>query len=339
MYDDIQHMMANFQPIHDEIFSFFRRIRKIQLYPEKWTRFYINFQIFNTLTQNDLMKLTDYSSGSVSGLIRLYSKQKLLLKQRIPRTHKFLYCLKENSLNFDYPYDKIIKNSQRFRIGLSEEIERLSKIYPIDLCRIVYERINQYLDFVSKREKRLVTESQDHSILKTNSTKKYPYFVFPARNAEQECLPKERDYSPTMILVEAALRGFIEQNNIFNVDEPFKKRLLACVILRECHTQSSLAELLGVSLSTISRNLKSLIISKLIEEGQGLYEGKKVYRMEQVNPPVDPYYVLFHKVVNAWKSKFYSLFLQLTNSENKNHIKKGYSYYYTILNRILHQIK
>lgn len=341
----LKNIIKNFSLFFDEIQSFFIRIGKIQNLSEKQIFLSMYFQVFQYLTQKELAAITPYSAGTISETLRKFEGQHWIQKTLHPKSNSYEYRLVSYALDFSYPHDRVKKNTHKFRIKLLTFLEQHPEWREDPLLFPVYERLTDLCHFLEFRENYITFDETP-----TDSSNSFSFDpqskIFPLRDPEN--LPENFEgidsistlnrKDPKRKLITDELVPFLENDFIIQPGDQTKNSIFAWFLVQEVQTQESLAELLQVSLSTVSRNLIKLIEMHFIEEYSEKVQAKKIYRMEPMELPRYPYSLNFLILLSRYLQKFQELKAKLINPQNFWLSYEGFPYVYTIISRIILQV-
>ena len=114
--------------IEREIVTFYKTIGKMVSLNSRATEIFAYLKIYDALTQEQLKQLTGFSLGNISTTLQSFLQTDIVYRQIIPGTHKNLYRIKPERVNFVYtPNILIIEDLEKLDSYIVEKQTELHK--------------------------------------------------------------------------------------------------------------------------------------------------------------------------------------------------------------------
>ena len=298
----VELLSKQLKEIEREIVTFYKTVGKMVNLNPRATEIFANLKIYDALSQEQLKQLTGYSLGTISTTLQSFLQLDIISRRMIPGTHKNLYMIKPERVNFVYtPSAQILEDLERLDSYIVEkqtDLRKLRSRYPTEI-EFLHRRLNSLRNYIEAqrrqidREKRYSFFQEDVSeIMQPSEMIVYP---FDTKGVEED-------------LMEAW--GHLRE-------DPIRNRILSIFFTRRSVDQQILMDVSGLSRSTISRILRQELRRKYIHALPREYRKPRVYYLESISLStltvilntdnfIYSYIPRFHKILSALQSKIQS---------------------------------
>lgn len=254
--------------IEREIVTFYKTVGGMVSLNSRATEIFAYLKIYDTLTQEQLKQLTGFSLGTISTTLQSFLQIDIISRQIIPGTHKYLYRIKHERVNFVYTSNtQIIENLEKLDVYIMEkqrELEEFRSKYPVEI-EFLHRRLNSLRNYFEV-QRRQINKEKKHSFFQEEVSGLIPkneMIVYPFDTQEVE-------------------------ENIMNIlgyykEDPVKNRILSVFFTRRTIDQQTLMDISGFSRSTVSRMLKRFLSRKYIQALPREYRKPRIYYMKSIS--------------------------------------------------------
>jgi len=298
--------------IEQQILEFFIGIGKLESSNPKTTEIFAYLQIYGKLTQNQLKKLTHFASSTISTTLNSLLHSNIIIRDIIPKTHQYIYALKEKEVHFIYqPFVAILDDLESLDTSLITIQNRLNTL------------VSQLQDIKNSDEPLLSTETQ-FLLRRINSLRNYievqrrtivgqstnPFFnenvsAFFAKNE----LGK---FSPELVEIEEEFINLLVSNEKFSANDPMANRISGYFYTRKNLTQKQLQALTSISLSTISRVLTKSLASGFISAYKKKYRKPRMYYLDSPASSLISAILVTDAYIFSWEKKFSEILKEMS---------------------------
>ena len=341
MVENFRIFSHNFKKFEDLIIDFFTWLGHINYIQPKFSKITAYFQIFQILTQDQACNLTGFSKGYISTNFSELLKSQILIMNMIPGTHTRIYSLKDKEIKPEYDYESEIQRMDELIPSLEIYFKKLKINHDLEGFDALHNRVDNYIDFLINRKKFITNEyvcikqgkifNPDGDLSKN--------IVFPSEKImEIAQIDKLKTVDPIIIEIEKEIIEEICKYNVVRIHDPNLNFIYSFFITRCYNSQTSLKNLTGISLSTISRALKMMMKKGYIEQKDFKLGGQQIYEIVPFNVPEYSYNKIFSQICSRWKAKFNKSQKKLQDTSNGLMNLWGYPYIYTIIDRIIEKL-
>ena len=254
--------------IEQEIVNLYKTVGEMMNLNPRMTEIFAHLKIYQSLTQGQLKQLTGFSLGTISAALQSFLQTDIISRKLIPGTHKNLYNLKTENVNFVYtPSRRLIEDLESLDSYIVEEqakLQRLQNKYPLE-TQFLYLRLNGLRNYI-ETQRRQIDRKQRYSFFEEDVSELLPpseIIVYPFDTKEIE---------------ETIMDHFS-----YYRDDPIRNRLLSIFYTHRSADQQTLMEHSGFSRSTISRFLRSSLNSAYLQALPRQHRQPKIYYLDNIS--------------------------------------------------------
>ncbi|NHJ47401.1 MAG: MarR family transcriptional regulator [Asgard group archaeon] len=292
-----------YKGLEKQIIQFFVETGQRVVLNSKASEIFGYFKIFDNLTQEQLKKLTNFSTSTISTTLQLFLNLGTVSKEIQSNSRKKLYRLRNYDLIYT-PFKQIIDFLESIDlnvIALQNESKEYKTKHP-NQTEFFIRRLNHIRNYV---------EVQRRAI---NSEKKYSFF----NENTSELLQSQIfiDYPPEILKIEEKFVTEVTNRNLFASNDPIHGRILSFFITRQRLDQDTLIQLTGFSRSTISRYLKVIVDTGFVNLKPKEYQKSQIYYIESATLSYISEILKTDYFIFSWVSKFKDILTDLkTNTK------------------------
>ena len=310
--------------IEREIVTFYKTIGKMVDLNSRSTEIFAYLKIYDALSQEQLKQLTGYSLSTISATLQSFLQADIISRRMIPKTHKNLYRIKPERVNFVYtPSTEILEDLERLDSYIVEkqtELQTLLGKYPIEII-FLHRRLNSLRNYV---------EVQRRSI---NREKKHSFF--------------EEDVSEIILLNEMIVYPFETEEleeNIMDIlgyfkNDPIKDRILSIFFTRRSIDQQTLMDISGFSRSTISRFLGQVLSREYIRVLPREYREPRIYYLRSISLSITSVILNTDNFIFSYIPRFQEVLSTLQSEGQSDRDRKDATFLVAKIKEILEQIE
>ena len=254
--------------IERELVTFFKTVGEKVNLNSRATEIFAYLKIYDSLTQEQLKQLTGFSLGTISSTLQMFLQTDIVSRQLIPRTHKNLYSIQPENVNFVYtPSTQILENLERLDLFIEKkqiELQESQSKYSKEV-EFLHFRLNSFRNYIEAQrrqisgEKRFSFFQEDTSgIIPINEVSVYP---FDTRELEETLMDTWGHFK----------------------NDPIRNRLLSIFFTHRSIDQQTLMDLSGFSRSTVSRFLRRETKGAYIRALPREYRRPRVYYLKSIS--------------------------------------------------------
>ena len=341
MSKNIRYFSSKFKIFEDLIINFFIQNGHIRYQSPKSSKIIAFFQIFQNLTQTQACTLTGFSKGNISTTFSYLLKSRTLNAKMIPGTHTKIYSLNEKDLNVEYEYEKNIKRLKELIDSLDEIFGKLTRCKDLEGFDEIHNRIKNLIQFLNKQKE---FTQDEYNCLKEGqifnpSGELSQDIVFPSENIVR--IEHKKDLTiihPKIFEIERKVIEQIIKYNLVRLHDSTLNLVYSFFISRKYLSQILIRKLTGLSPTTVSRTIKTLLTGQFIEQKDFKLDGKRIYEIVPFNVPKYSYNKIYSQIRSTWKSKFVEMQQILQDPSNNLMESWEYPYVYTIIDRIIDKL-
>lgn len=294
MLENIQKKLitGELKAVETEILSFYETIGDMQNLNKKMTTIFGYFQIYGSLTQEQLKFLTKFSSSTISTVLQAFVQLGIIVREPLRNSRKKIYILQKERVSFVYiPFPNIMNELELFDELLKKIQEKLKNLKNENPGKINFFniRINSIRNYV---------EAQRRAI---QGKKKYNFFLEKDLNNFDNFI----DYSKELEKFESEIIDFISRYKLSY--EPIQNRILAYFTTRKYLSQQKLEELIGISRSTISRTLELIHKDWILNKSERGFRQPTIYYMNSFSDVIISKILLTDDYIFSWVPKYSEL--------------------------------
>jgi DNA-binding transcriptional regulator GbsR (MarR family) len=264
----VQLLAGQSKKIEREIVAFYKTVGEIIDLNPRRTEIFAYLKIYDALTQEQLKELTGFSLGTISTTLQLFLQTEIVSRQFVPGTHKNIYMMKPEKVEFVYtPASMIIDDFERldsYIVDKQTELQELQQKYPIE-AKILYLRLNGLRNYIEAQRRQI------------NRKKKYPFFQ---EDVSEILAPNEMVVYPfeTREIEETIMDVFEYYRN-----DPVRNRILSILYTHRSATQQTLMDYSGFSRSAVSRFLHQSLNVGYIHALPREHHRPRIYYLESIS--------------------------------------------------------
>lgn len=254
--------------IERELVRFYMTIGKRVSLNYKATEIFAYLKIYDTLTQEQLKQLTSCSLGTISATLQLFLQTDIISRKMIPNTHKNLYSINPEKVNFVYtPNIQIIGDLEKLDAYIVEkqtELQELQSKYPLEV-KFLHRRLNSLRNYAEVQRRQI------------NGEKKHAFF----QEDVSEILPLNQMITYPFETKE--LEETIMDILGYYRDDPKKVIIRSIFFTRRSVVQQTVMDLSGFSRSAVSRFLSQDLKREYIRALPREYRKPRIYYLESIS--------------------------------------------------------
>ena len=339
---------------------FFQDIALLNGRKPKLHELLILLQLKPGLTQDELMKITNYSRGAISGYLTELQDFKLVSfkKDSISKKKKYIPLTKKLLLDYKYYYPMGSHTDEiyQFMTGLMKKFDSLIKKQNLkdnDAPSVfLYNRLKEFYNYfvpvkaygdAVKNYKEAVKTNNDAEQQNNSFVRLSRNAVTAASNAIQSFVKKavenptltvpeyESDIPDYLLSLETEFHEFLTQSNFFSELDPNETIVFGFLLTRGRLSLTTLSSLTGISAGTMSKILKNFCKMEVVH-----YLGKREgYSMISFMINWMAYRFYFYHQQMEWESKLKENFVQLKKFSPELVDADGFSRIYAFYAQIL----
>jgi DNA-binding MarR family transcriptional regulator len=306
--------------IEQEIVAFYKTVGKMMDLNPRMTEVFAYLNIYDGITQRQLKQLTKSSLGTISTTLQLFLQTDIIGRKMIPGTHKNLYWIKPESVNFVYtPSSRIIEDFERldsYIVDNQTELQKMRNKYPTE-TEFLHLRLNSLRNYIEAQRRQIARK------------KKYPFFqedvsgILPL--SEMISFPfNTRELEETIIDIFGYYRN-----------DPIRNRILSIFYTHRSATQEMLIDHSGFSRSSVSRFLRQSLKRGFIHSLPREYRKPRIYYLESISLSTLTY------ILNTDRFIFSSVprFQEILSSLQSKRVSQENSFLITKLQELIQDIE
>lgn len=293
--------------------------------------------IHGKLTQKELKVLTGFSMGSISTLLSIMTGTGVYKKERIPKTHTYMYVFSGNLEDLTTKGLEIaLRSFSSFGIYLKSKKEELKVLIKQNKkgAEHLSQRIDELLEafefykiLYQVMMKNTLEETQKEVSLET-------FRIIKKEKKDVRRIPFDED----VYLIESDMLNQLAASPMFSSRDPMFIRILGYFITRTYLTQKTLQRITGLSAGKISEEVNMLLENGLIEKSDISPKGKITYGAESAGITLLKFTRAVISRMAKWDVELHKMRSEL--EENRNDLKtlNGYERIYKIFEYLLDSI-
>ncbi len=310
--------------IEREIVAFYKTAGKMVNLNSRMTEIFAYLKIYDALSQDQLKQLTGFSLGTISTTLQSFLQTGIISRKLIPKTHKNLYSIRPEKVNFVYtPSTQIIESLEildSYIVEKQAEVQKLQSRYPIEI-KFLHMRLNSLRNYIEVQRRQI------------NREKKYSYFQEDV--SELVPLDEMMDYSfDTRELEEGLMEVWGYMKN-----DPIRKRLVSIFFTHRSLDQQTLMDISGFSRSTVSRFLNRELKREYIHVLPREYRKPRIYYLKSISMSVLSIILKTDHFIFSCVPRFQEILSTLQSEKHSNRERKDTVFLITKLKKIIEQIE
>lgn len=265
---EVELVSGRCKKIERELVTFFKTVGKMVNLNPRATEIFAYLKIYDSLSQEQLVKLTGFSLGTISSTLQSFLQADIVSRRMIPGTHKNLYSIRQERVNFVYtPSMQLMETFEKldtYIVDKQAELNKLQSKYPIEI-KFLHRRLNSIRNYIEaqrrqiNREKRYSFFQEDVSeLIPLNQLIVYPFGTFELEESLMD------------------VWGYLK-------NDPIRKRILSIFFTHQSVDQQTLMDLSGFSRSTVSRILYQEVKRRYINPLPREYRRPRIYYLKSIS--------------------------------------------------------
>jgi DNA-binding transcriptional regulator GbsR (MarR family) len=254
--------------IEREIVTFYKTVGEMVNLNPRATEIFAYLKIYDALSQEQLKQLTGFSLGTISATLQSFLQADIITRRMIRGTHKNLYMIKPERVDFVYtPSTQILESLERLDLYIEKkqaELQELRSKHPIKI-EFLHRRLNSLRNYIEAQRRQISGE------------RKYPFF----QEDVSEIIP------PDEIVVYPFETRKLEENLMvvwgYLKENPIRNRILSIFFTRRSVDQQTLMDVSGFSRSTVSRVLRQELGREYIRALPREYRRPRIYYLRSIS--------------------------------------------------------
>jgi len=309
-YSHILPLKKKFRDIEQTIVKFYEEIGHLSNLNSKSTTIFAYFQVYGSLTQDELRILTKFSKSTISTTLQAFLSTDIVNREIIPGSRGYRYHVKSEKVSFVYSvFTDILADLEKFDsvlVSLTGELrERLPK-YP-DQVKFLTFRFNSFRNYIEAQRRAIIGQS-GHLFLN-----EYIPSLDPTRQDEVPII----HFSAEIEKIEAKFIDTLIRESIITENHPIKNQIYGYFYCRGSLNQQTLEKLTHFSLSTISRILTAGIREKYLSAQPKSYQKSRIYYLTSPSLSIIDHILKIDDFIFGNERKFVDL-LEFLQKSKKN---------------------
>jgi len=287
--------------IEQQILKFFTSIGNFESSNPKTTEIFAYLQIYGKLTQNQLRDLTHFASSTISTTLNSLLHSNIIIRDIIPKTHQYIYALKEKEVQFIYqPFLAILDDLEGLDTSFVAIQNRLNALDPqlSTETQFLLRRINSLRNYVEIQRRTIAGQS-------TNPFFNENVSAFLAKNELGKSIPE-------LVEIEKEFINLLVSNEKFSANDPMANRISGYFYTRKNLTQKQLQSLTSISLSTISRILTKSLASGFVSAYKKKYRKPRMYYLDSPASSIISAILTTDAYIFSWEKKFSEILKEMS---------------------------
>lgn len=265
---EVELLSEESKEIEREIVAFYKTVGKMVSLNPRSTEIFAYLRLYDALTQEQLRQLTGFSLSTISVTLRAFVQTDIISRRIIPRTHKSLYSIKPERVEFVYtPSTQILEDLEELDSYIVEkqaELRELQSKYPAE-AKFLHMRLNSLRNY-AEAQRRQISRQEKHSFFQEDVSEIMPLnemivYPFETRELEESLM---------------SILGYYK-------DDPIKNRLRGIFFTHRSVDQQTLTDISGFSRSTISRYLSRELKREYVRVLPRNYRKPRIYFLESIS--------------------------------------------------------
>ncbi|MBN2228374.1 MAG: hypothetical protein JW779_02200 [Candidatus Thorarchaeota archaeon] len=310
--------------IEREIVTFYKTVGNMVSLNSRTTEIFAYLRIYDALTQEQLKQLTGFSLGTISTTLQSFLQTDIINHTIIPGTHKNLYRIRPDRVDFVYTATtKIIENLERLDGYIMEsqtELRHLMSKYPREI-EFLHYRLNSLRNYIEAQRRQISRE------------KRYSFF--------------QEDTSGIVPLNEVVVYSFETREldeNLMDIislykEDPVKDRILRIFFTHRSLDQQTLIELSRFSRSTISRYLRSLLANGYIIALPKEYQKPRIYYLNSISRTILSNILKTDNFIYSYVPRFQEILYKLHSEKQSERDSRDIAFLEVKIGNIIKQIE
>ncbi|MDH4215155.1 MAG: hypothetical protein OEV85_14670 [Candidatus Thorarchaeota archaeon] len=310
--------------IEREIVTFYKTVGKMVNLNSRATEIFAYLKIYDGLSQEQLRHLTGFSLGTVSAILQAFLQADIVSRRMIPRTHKNLYSIKPERVNFVYtPSTQILDDLEKLDLYIVErqtEYQKLQSKYPIE-TKFLQMRLNSLRNYIeaqrrqiNRKRKYSFFEEIDSEIIPLNETIVYP---FDTRGLEEDLMVMLTHFR----------------------NDPIRSRLMSIFYTHRNVDQQTLMDISGFSRSTVSRIMHRELKSEYIHALPRGYRKPRTYYLKSISLTILNHILRTDSYIFSSVSRFQEILSTLQSKRESDRDRKDVIFLIAKIEEIIGQIE
>jgi len=293
--------------VEQKIISFYNETGKKVGNNAKATEIFAYLKIYESLTQEQLKTLTNFSSSTISTTLQTFLQSSIVTEELLHNSRKHLYKLDKEKVTFVYnQFDQLMSGLEKIDNeveSIQSEVKTYQDKYPY-CSEFLILRLNGIRNYI---------EAQ-YRVIKHK--KKYPYFdenVTKLKNPNNMTL-----YPPELLELEKKVVRLYVSSETYERSSAIRNYIIPYLVTRREVDQEILVELTGLSRSSISRTLQELCENSFFSKAPREFRKPVKYCLESFD------LFIIEKILNSdyfifsWEDNFKEILNDLQNNSKYN---------------------
>lgn len=281
--------------IAEELVSFLIAIGHHSDRNEKLTKIMAYLQIYGELSQEQLHRLTGLATGTISSSLTTLCELNLVIRDHPIDSRYHLYRPQSSRISFEYySFKEILAKLDDADTFFTQCIDRVLKCstIPANQKRFFTLRIHSYLNYI-ELQRRTLNQKKNHDYLPELNT-------LDKIQTSQSSSPLCQE----LLDIEQKIVQYFLETNLFSENDPLTNRIIAYFLTRGVLTQNELHQLLGFSLSTVSRYLTTLVDFGVITLHPKQYRAPRLYSLINYCDTMQKIILAIDATIFSYESQF-----------------------------------
>ncbi len=310
--------------IEREIVTFYKTVGKMVNLNSRATEIFAYLKIYDALSQEQLKQLTGFSLGTISTTLQSFLQTDIIGRKMIPKTHKNLYRIKPERVNFVYtPSTQIVEDLEKldsFIVEQQTELQKLESRYPIEI-KFLHMRLNSLRNYI-EAQRRQINREKKHSFFQEDVSEIIPLnqmivYSFETQEFEENLMD---------------ILGYYKNN-------PIKNRLRSIFFTHRSVTQQTLMDISGFSRSTVSRFLNQDLKREFIRALPREFREPRIYYLESISLSILSVILNTDNFIYSRVPRFQEILSTLQSERQSGRGEKDTIFLITKIKEILGQIE
>lgn len=310
--------------IEREIVTFYKTIGKMVNLNSRATEIFAYLKTYDALSQQQLRQLTGFSLSTISTTLQWFLQADIISRKMIPKTHKNLYRIKPERVNFVYtPSTQILEDLEKLDLYIVEkqtELQELQRKYPIEI-ELLHMRLNSIRNYIEV-QRRQINRKEKHSFFQEDVSDIIP-------------LNKTIVYSFGTQELEEFLIDVLGQFK----EDPIRSRILSIFFTHQSLNQQTLMDISGFSRSTVSRFLRQELKGEYIRVLPREHRKARIYYLKSISLSILSVILKTDNFIFSCIPRYQEILSTLQSERQSDRDRKDATFLVTKIKEILKQIE
>ncbi len=321
---EVELLSEQSKEIEREIVTFYKTVGKMVNLNSRTTEVFAYLRIYDALSQEQLQQLTGFSLGTISATLQSFLQADIISRRMIPKTHKNLYSIKPERVNFVYtPSTQILEGLEKLDLRIVEkqtELQELQGKYPLE-TKFLYMRLNSFRNYIEAQRRQI------------NRERKFSFFQ---EDVSELIPPHEMIVYPFDVReLEESLMGTLSHLK----NDPIRSRLMSIFYTLRSVDQQTLMDNSGYSRSTVSRFLNRELKRGYIQVLPREYRKPRIYCLKSFSLAILSVILNTDSFIYSYIPRFQEILSTLQSERHSDRDRRDATFLISKIKEIVRQIE